>query len=57
VLGHNLRGSGGAFGFQHITDIGAGLELAAEDSDMKAARGWATELDRYLDDLKPLPAA
>ncbi len=57
VLGHNLRGSGGAFGFQHITDIGAGLELAAEDSDIKATRGWATELDRYLDDLKPLPAA
>ncbi|CAN1544554.1 aerobic respiration control sensor protein ArcB [Caulobacteraceae bacterium] len=57
VLGHNLRGSGGAFGFQHITDIGAGLELAAEDSDIKASRGWATELDRYLDDLKPLPAA
>ncbi|MDP1738555.1 MAG: ATP-binding protein [Caulobacter sp.] len=55
TLGHNLRGSGGAFGFQHITDIGEGLELAAEDSDLKASRGWATELDRYLDGLKPLP--
>ncbi len=57
TLGHNLRGSGGAFGFQHITDIGEGLELAAEDSDLKASRGWATELDRYLDGLKPLPVA
>ena len=56
LLGHNLRGSGGAFGFQHITDIGAGLELAARDSDIKASRVWATELDRYLDHLKPLPA-
>ena len=57
VLGHNLRGTGGAFGFQHITDIGAGLELAAGESDIKASRGWATELDRYLDDLRPLPVA
>jgi CheY-like chemotaxis protein len=57
TLGHNLRGSGGAYGFQHITDIGAGLELAAENSDIKASRGWATELDRYLDGLKPPPAA
>lgn len=57
LLGHNLRGTGGAFGFQHITDIGAGLELAAEESDIKASRGWVTELHRYLDDLRPLPAA
>ncbi|MDP1630530.1 MAG: ATP-binding protein, partial [Caulobacter sp.] len=51
TLGHNMRGSGGAFGFQHITDIGAGLEQAGDAADIKALRAWTTELDRYLDQL------
>ncbi|MDB5458028.1 MAG: multi-sensor hybrid histidine kinase, partial [Caulobacter sp.] len=50
VLGHNLRGSGGAFGFQVITDIGGDLEQAAIDADVGAARRLVEELSRYLDD-------
>ena len=33
VIGHNMRGSGGGFGLQPITDIGAALERAAESGD------------------------
>ena len=51
LLGHNLRGSGGAFGFQGITDIGAGLEDAAGKSDAAASRKWVAELASYLDRL------
>jgi PAS domain S-box-containing protein len=51
LLGHNLRGSGGGFGFQGITDIGAGLEEAAIRSDLEASRKWVAELSRYLDRL------
>jgi len=49
ILGHNLRGSGGGFGFQAITDIGAGLERAAESADIDVSRRWVDELSSYLD--------
>ena len=49
ILGHNMRGSGGAYGFQAITDIGAGLEQAAEGADTDASRKWVGELSSYLD--------
>ncbi len=48
-LGHGMRGAGGMFGFQAITDIGAALEQAAESADADAARKWVGELSRYLD--------
>ncbi len=49
LLGHNLSGTGGAFGFQAITDIGAGLELAGRAADGGASRAWLAELSGYLD--------
>ena len=48
-LGHGMRGAGGMFGFQAITDIGAALEQAAENADIEASRKWVGELSRYLD--------
>ena len=51
ILGHNLRGSGGGFGFQTITDIGAGLEIAADTADQAVSRQWLSELTTYLDHL------
>jgi PAS domain S-box-containing protein len=49
ILGHNLRGSGGGFGFQTISEIGAGIELAAANSDVDMSRRWLGELSRYLE--------
>ena len=48
-LGHQMKGSGGALGFQAITDIGAALEQAADSSDALASRKWVGELSSYLD--------
>jgi CheY-like chemotaxis protein/HPt (histidine-containing phosphotransfer) domain-containing protein len=48
-LGHGMRGAGGMFGFQAITDIGAALEQAAESADADALRKWVGELSSYLD--------
>ena len=48
-LGHGMRGAGGMFGFQAITDIGAALEQAAENADTGESRKWVGELSRYLD--------
>jgi hypothetical protein len=47
-----MRGSGGAFGFQAITDIGAELQQAAESADTGASRKWVGELSNYLDRVK-----
>ncbi|OFW26589.1 MAG: hypothetical protein A3H97_14615 [Acidobacteria bacterium RIFCSPLOWO2_02_FULL_65_29] len=48
-LGHGMKGAGGSWGFQAITDIGAALEQAAERADAAASRQWVDELSRYLD--------
>jgi CheY-like chemotaxis protein/HPt (histidine-containing phosphotransfer) domain-containing protein len=48
-LGHQMNGSGGMFGFQAITDIGAAIEQAAESVDDGASRKWIGELSIYLD--------
>jgi CheY-like chemotaxis protein len=48
-LGHQMNGSGGMFGFQAITDIGAAIERAAGSVDTEASRKWVGELTSYLD--------
>ena len=48
VLGHNLRGSGGAFGFQAITDFGGALQLAAENTDIEASRAMVGKLSSFI---------
>ena len=55
LLGHNMRGSGGAYGFQLITDIGTELQHAAETADGHASRKWVGELSLYLDRVESLP--
>jgi DNA-binding response OmpR family regulator len=52
ILGHNLRGSGGAFGFQPITDLGMHLEQAAENRDSDRARKLLQDLSTYLDTVE-----
>jgi PAS domain S-box-containing protein len=52
TLGHNLRGSGGAFGFQPITDLGMHLEQAAENRDSDRARKLLQDLSTYLDTVQ-----
>jgi CheY-like chemotaxis protein len=48
-LGHGMRGAGGSYGFQTITDIGAALEQAANSADNDTSRKWVAELSNYLD--------
>jgi CheY-like chemotaxis protein len=53
-LGHQMRGSGGAYGFQTITDIGAALQQAAERADTDESRMWVGELSRCLDRVETI---
>src|SRR6202790_2213136 len=54
VLGHQMMGSGGMFGFQAITDLGRSIELAAESADNDASRKWVGALSVYLDSVETI---
>jgi len=47
-LGHNLKGSGGAYGFPELTRIGAALEHSAKQADAGTLCTLLTELKDYL---------
>jgi PAS domain S-box-containing protein len=48
VLGHSMKGSGGSYGFDTITEIGKQIEIAAGNRDREAMRKWIDELSHYL---------
>jgi HPt (histidine-containing phosphotransfer) domain-containing protein len=54
-LGHSMKGAGGSWGFNAITDIGAALEQAAESADKDASKKWVGELSTYLDRVRVVP--
>jgi HPt (histidine-containing phosphotransfer) domain-containing protein len=48
VLGHSMKGSGGGYGFDDITTIGAALEQAAKRKDNTAIGDELEKLASYL---------
>ncbi|NNF51886.1 MAG: Hpt domain-containing protein [Gammaproteobacteria bacterium] len=48
VLGHNLSGSGGAYGLPQLTDFGRRIESAARDKDEQALRREFAQLGDFL---------
>ena len=56
ALGHKLKGEGGGFGFDVITDIGAGLEGTAKNRDGDSAHKLAMELSYYLENVEVVSA-
>ena len=47
-LGHRMKGSGGGYGFDKITDIGAILEQAAHQQDSHLVKEQLEILEDYL---------
>jgi len=48
ILGHTMKGSGGGYGFDRITEIGRQLEEAAKAGNKEAIITGAAELERFL---------
>lgn len=48
-IGHQIKGSGGGFGFDRITEIGGNLEASAKAQDTAAIEHEITALQVYLD--------
>ena len=49
ILGHSMKGSGGGYGFDAITEIGAALEQAAMTKHPGEAQKSLNDLSSYLD--------
>ena len=49
ILGHDMKASGGGYGFDPITDIGVGLEQAAKDRKQEEIRRLVGDLISYLE--------
>ena len=48
ILGHSMKGSGGGYGFQTITDIGMVLEKTAQEGLNDGIRLQIERLEEYL---------
>ncbi len=46
--GHNLKGVGGGYGFEHMSELGAGIENAAKQQDLETATTLTDQLADYL---------
>lgn len=51
VLGHNLKGSGGGYGFQKVSDLGKNIEHAAASEDPRMVLQFCRELESFLENV------
>lgn len=51
TIGHNLHGSGGAYGLPRISELGRALEQAAREEDAQSCGAVLTELDTFVNSL------
>ncbi len=52
ILGHSMKGAGGGYGFDEITDIGRSIEESAEDKNQEEVKKWVINLSNYLDRIE-----
>ena len=52
TIGHNMKGSGLAYGFDEISRIGAVVEAAAEEKEAEALRRSVVELARFIEAIE-----
>ena len=51
-LGHTMKGSGGGYGFDFISALGANLEQSGKDHALDDIKKQVAELTDYLDRLR-----
>ena len=55
IVGHNLKGSGGAYGFPELSVIGLAIETAAKSGDQQALQAGIEEFATFLRARLPSP--
>lgn len=51
-IGHGMKGAGGGFGFEAITEIGSFIEKAAQDKDAVRMQEGIDALSHYMQHLE-----
>ena len=51
IVGHTLKGSGGGYGFDPITEIGMHIEGAAKEEDYEDIEYWNNKLSNYINNV------
>lgn len=49
IIGHNLHGSGGAYGLDKISELGQALETAAREKDGDSVRATIQRIRAFLE--------
>lgn len=52
-IGHNLKGTGAAYGFGELTELGRSLEAAARSEDIGAAENLLDQMEAYISIARP----
>ncbi len=52
VIGHSMKGSGGGYGFDKISEIGKGIEEAAKSGDVASIQTRLKELGEYVENVR-----
>jgi len=51
-LGHCMKGSGAAYGFDGVSEIGLAIELAAKEQNVPALTAQADKLREYISNVE-----
>ncbi len=51
-VGHSLKGVGGGYGFDKITELGASIESEAKENNIAALDNHIMELEQYLENVE-----
>lgn len=54
IIGHSMKGAGGGYGFDPITDFGDRIEVAALQANEQSIRELTAQLADYLARVKPV---
>jgi HPt (histidine-containing phosphotransfer) domain-containing protein len=52
IIGHSLKGSGGGYGFDYLTELGSQIEKNAELKNAEEIRRLIQSLESYLNNLE-----
>ena len=48
TFGHNIKGSGGMYGFNEVTDLGLQIETAAKEENLESIKSNLEVLEDFL---------
>ncbi len=52
IIGHSMKGSGGGYGFERITEIGRSIEQAAKENNDEEIRRQVKNLTSYIKEVE-----